>query len=183
MIKSILVFNNHGKPRVTKFFEDWNEEQQMNIIRECFQLVSKRPDNVCNFLEGGALIGGADSKIIYRHYATLYFVFAVDSSESELGILDLIQVFVESLDKRFENVCELDLIFHVEKVHHILDEIVMGGMVLETGMAEILKHTDAKNAIEKKEGGMFGSSPGKSMQSLGSAAKNGMSAAQAKFRN
>lgn len=27
----------------------------------------------------------------------------------------------------------------------------MGGMVLETGMAEILKHTDAKNQIEKKE--------------------------------
>ena len=69
------------------------------------------------------------------------------------------------------------------QVHHILDEIVMGGMVLETGMAEILKHTDAKNAIEKKEGGMFGSSPGKSMQSLGSAAKSGISAAQAKFRN
>jgi len=61
-------------------------------------------------------MGGKDSKLIYRHYATLYFVFAVDSSESELGILDLIQVFVESLDKRFENVCELDLIFHVEKV-------------------------------------------------------------------
>lgn len=38
------------------------------------------------------LIGGSDFKIIYRHYATLYFVFCVDSSESELGILDLIQV-------------------------------------------------------------------------------------------
>lgn len=33
------------------------------------------------------------------------------------------QVFVEALDKRFENVCELDLIFHSDKVHHILDEI------------------------------------------------------------
>lgn len=54
--------------------------------------------------------------MIYRHYATLYFVFCVDSSESELGILDLIQVFVETLDKCFENVCELDLIFHVDKV-------------------------------------------------------------------
>ncbi len=31
-------------------------------------------------------------QLIYRHYATLYFVFCVDSSESELGILDLIQV-------------------------------------------------------------------------------------------
>jgi hypothetical protein len=29
------------------------EDQQTNIIRECFQLVSKRADNVCNFLEGG----------------------------------------------------------------------------------------------------------------------------------
>ena len=38
-------------------------------------------------------LGGADSRLIYRHYATLYFVFCVDSSESELGILDLIQVF------------------------------------------------------------------------------------------
>ena len=29
---------------------------------------------------------------MYRCYATLYFVFVVDSAESELGILDLIQV-------------------------------------------------------------------------------------------
>lgn len=49
-------------------------------------------------------------RVIYRHYATLYFVFVVDEAESELGILDLIQVFVESLDKCFENVCELDLV-------------------------------------------------------------------------
>ena len=43
-------------------------------------------------------------------------MFAVDEQESELGILDLVQVFVESLDKCFENVCELDLIFHSDKV-------------------------------------------------------------------
>lgn len=86
-------------------------------MRETFQLVSKRDDNVCNFLEGCTLIGGSDYKLIYRHYATLFFVFCGDSSESELGILDLIQVFVETLDRCFENVCELDLIFHVDKVH------------------------------------------------------------------
>jgi len=28
----------------------------------------------------------------------------------------MFQVFVETLDKCFENVCELDLIFHVDKV-------------------------------------------------------------------
>eukprot|EP01136_Pigoraptor_vietnamica_P025427 Opistho-1_new@79449 len=155
VIKAILVFNNHGKPRLSKFYQHYTEDMQQQIIRETFQLVSRRPDNVCNFLEGGTLIGGADAKIIYRHYATLYFVFCVDSSESELGILDLIQVFVETLDKCFENVCELDLIFHVDKIHHILDEVVMGGMVLETNMAEILSAIDQQNKIEKTEGNIF----------------------------
>lgn len=78
-------------------------------------------------------------------------MFCVDSSESELGILDLIQVFVETLDKCFENVCELDLIFHVDKVHFILNELVMGGMVLETNMNEILTRIEDQNKLEKQE--------------------------------
>lgn len=109
---------------------------------------------MCNFLEfpGNFLIDNApDSKLIYRHYATLFFCFCVDSSESELGILDLIQVFVETLDKCFENVCELDLIFHADSVHHILSELVMGGMVLQTNMNEILARIEEQNKIQKAE--------------------------------
>ncbi|XP_041105233.1 AP-3 complex subunit sigma-1-like isoform X2 [Polyodon spathula] len=155
MIKAILIFNNHGKPRLSKFYEHYSEDIEQQIIRETFHLVSKRDENVCNFLEGGMLIGGSDNKLIYRHYATLYFVFCVDSSESELGILDLIQVFVETLDKCFENVCELDLIFHVDKVHNILSEMVMGGMVLETNMNEIVTQVDAENKMEKSETFIF----------------------------
>ncbi|XP_065762993.1 AP-3 complex subunit sigma-2 [Muntiacus reevesi] len=154
MIQAILVFNNHGKPRLVRFYQRFPEEIQQQIVRETFHLVLKRDDNICNFLEGGSLIGGSDYKLIYRHYATLYFVFCVDSSESELGILDLIQVFVETLDKCFENVCELDLIFHMDKVHYILQEVVMGGMVLETNMNEIVAQIEAQNRLEKSEGGL-----------------------------
>ena len=89
--------------------------------------------------------------MIYRHYATLYFIFVADSSESELGILDLIQVFVEALDKCFENVCELDLIFHPDRVCYILDEIVQGGMVLETRQDETLAALAAMAKIEKEQ--------------------------------
>lgn len=78
----------------------------------------------------------------------------MDSSESELGILDLIQVFVETLDKCFENVCELDLIFHSDSVHHILNELVMGGMVLQTNMNEILARIEDQNKIQKAEAGI-----------------------------
>eukprot|EP01125_Pyxidicula_operculata_P003580 TRINITY_DN1467_c0_g2_i5.p1 TRINITY_DN1467_c0_g2~~TRINITY_DN1467_c0_g2_i5.p1 ORF type:complete len:170 (+),score=18.32 TRINITY_DN1467_c0_g2_i5:1082-1591(+) len=150
MIKAILVINNHGKPRVTKFFDVNGEERQKQLIREIFRLISKRSEHMCNFLEGGSL-WGKDTKIIYRQYATLYFIFWVDSSESELGILDLIQVFVETLDNCFENVCELDIIFNMDKVHYVLQEIVMGGMVLETDQQKILQAFREQRELVKKE--------------------------------
>jgi len=147
-ILSIMVINNHGQPRLLKFYKDVPFAQREHVIREAFNLVSKRPDAVCNFLEGTEY-WGSDVKLIYRHYATLYFIVAVDESESELGILDLIQVFVEALDKCFQNVCELDLIFHTDKIHFILDEIVMGGMVLETSLKEILKAVNGSNKYQR----------------------------------
>eukprot|EP00007_Cunea_sp_BSH-02190019_P001662 CAMPEP_0174232828 /NCGR_PEP_ID=MMETSP0417-20130205/3007_1 /TAXON_ID=242541 /ORGANISM="Mayorella sp, Strain BSH-02190019" /LENGTH=163 /DNA_ID=CAMNT_0015310939 /DNA_START=128 /DNA_END=616 /DNA_ORIENTATION=- len=153
MIHGVLIINTHGKPRLTKFYDKFSEDEQQQIIRETYQLVSKRSEQQCNFLEGGALWGskGSNLKLIYRNYATLYFIFCVDESESELGTLDLIQVFVESLDKSFQNVCELDLIFHVDKVHYILDEIIQAGMVLETNLQDILYSVGAQKEIAKKE--------------------------------
>lgn len=58
-------------------------------------------------------------------------------------------MFVETLDKVFQNVCELDLIFHSDKVHYILDEIVMGGMVLETNSAAIIDAVTEMSQLEK----------------------------------
>lgn len=148
MIKGIVIVNNSGKPRLVKFYQNvFGEDRQQSVIRRVFQQVSNRPDSFCNYLEGSVPEWGENIKLIYRHYATLYFVFAVDAQESDLGILDLIQVFVESLDKRFENVCELDLIFHSDRVHYILDEIVMGGMVLETNINSILQAINDQEKI------------------------------------
>jgi AP-3 complex subunit sigma len=95
MIQAVFIFNNKGLPRLTKFYSTTPAPHlQQLLIDEIFSLVSKRPVGSCNFLEGSKMLGGDDIRIIYRHYATLYFVFVVDESESELGILDIIQVCV-----------------------------------------------------------------------------------------
>jgi len=145
-----MVINNDGKPRMTAFYDVVGEEKQKQLIREIYKLLSKRGKFMCNFVEGGPL-WGKNTKIIYRQYATLFFVFWVDDTESELGILDLIQVFVESLDQCFEAVCELDIIFNMDKVHFILQEIVMGGMVLETDINKILQSYREQTELTKKD--------------------------------
>lgn len=140
---------NHSNYQHFFEYNQISEEEQQSVIRKIFQQIVKRPDSFCNYLEGTISEWGDTTKIIYRHYATLYFVFAVDSQESDLGILDLIQVFVESLDKSFENVCELDLIFHSDKVQYILDEIIMAGMVLETNIQSIMAAIQEQTALHE----------------------------------
>lgn len=111
-----------------------------------------------------------DTKLIYRHFATLYFVVLCDASESELGVLDLIQVFVETLDRSFESVCELDLIFNSPKAAAILDEIVMGGAVFETSSLEALRSFNEMQRLEKM-----------SDSGLGISMTGGSNASSAKF--
>ncbi|KAF8587282.1 Adaptor protein complex sigma subunit [Ramaria rubella] len=155
MIHSVLIFNNAGLPRLTKFYSPLQVSTQQ-LVRKIFSLVSTRPAGLCNFLDAPdltELLGnkedGKEVRVVYRNYATLYFVFVVDGAESELGVLDLIQVFVESLDRAFENVCELDLVFHFDEVHHILGEVVQGGLVLETNVEEIASAIQDKARARK----------------------------------
>uniref|UniRef100_A0A8B9KIR7 Adaptor related protein complex 3 subunit sigma 2 n=1 Tax=Astyanax mexicanus TaxID=7994 RepID=A0A8B9KIR7_ASTMX len=42
----------------------------------------------------------------------------------------------------------------VLQVHYILQEVVMGGMVLETNMNEIVAQVELQNRMEKSEGGL-----------------------------
>ena len=69
----------------------------------------------------------------------------------QLGILDMIQVLVETLDKCFESECELDFIFHMDKVHFVLDEVIMGGLVLETNQADVMAELDEQTKVRKSE--------------------------------
>ncbi|CAF2428615.1 unnamed protein product [Rotaria sp. Silwood2] len=149
MIKAILVFNTRGQARALKFFESCSTEAQQKMVRESYQIISKRDANACNFIEYN------DYKLIYRHYATLYFVFVVDSTESEYDIYELIHTFVQCLDQYFENVCELDLIFHSDKVNYILNEFFTGGFMTERNPDLVLNDLRAQVRLERQESGVL----------------------------
>ena len=57
---------------------------------------------------------------------------------NELAYLEFIHNLVETMDKYFENVCELDIMFNIEKAHFILDEMVMAGYITENNKPNIL---------------------------------------------
>ena len=58
--------------------------------------------------------------------------------QNELAILELIHSLVETLDKYFGNVCELDLMYHFDKAHYIIDEMIMNGCIVDTNRSNVL---------------------------------------------
>lgn len=55
---------------------------------------------------------------------------------------------VETMDKYFGNVCELDIMFNLEKAHYILDEMVMNGTIVETSRLKVLMPVQLLDKIE-----------------------------------
>ncbi|KAI0015249.1 AP complex, mu/sigma subunit [Xylariomycetidae sp. FL0641] len=172
MINAVLVFNGQGQPRLTKFYTQLDTSIQQRLISEIFTLVSNRPSGACNFLPLPPLLAAASSSssssssassssegdqhndvpslVTYRNYATLYFIVISTATESPLALLDLIQVYVESLDKLFENVCELDLIFNFETLHAALSEMIVGGVVIETNLDRIVSGVKSQGTVAKR---------------------------------
>jgi AP-3 complex subunit sigma len=128
------------------------EQRQQQLVRELFATLTARSETASSFVDATAWFEGvAGARVVYRQYATLYFCAVIDGSESELGILDLVQVLVETLDRNFTNVCELDLIFNYEKVHWLVDEMIVGGLVVETNPNEILDAVEAQARFEREQ--------------------------------
>lgn len=59
---------------------------------------------------------------------------------------------MEALDRLFENVCELDLIFNFETLHACLAEMVVGGVVVETGLEKVVREVREKGVVRKRPG-------------------------------
>ena len=125
-----VVQQQHLPTRKTTF-----PQRSTNIFNtnQVNQLVITRKPKACNFVEY------KDYKIVYKRYASLYFITIVDKDENELIVLEMIHTFVEVLDKYLGNVCELDLIFNFHKVfsfinqtYFIIDELIMAGFVSES---------------------------------------------------
>lgn len=149
MIKAVLIINNQGKPRFARFYANISGERQQHIIRHAFEAISSRPSTWSNVIDEPTRFG-KNIKLVYRVFATLFFVFLVDRAENELAILDLIHVLVESLDRCYKNVCELDIVFNFTKVHQVLNEIVVGGQVLEVTPDDVHQAVQEIEKLERK---------------------------------
>ena len=138
MINMALILNINGKKRYFRWYDDTclSIEDQSLAIKEIYQKLKGRKLQDCNIIEDLDCLKEGH-RVIYRKYATLFFVFVVDNGENELAVIDLIQNWVQLLEKNFPDVCEYHLVFNPDLLYSIMDEVVMDGMVTEINIKDI----------------------------------------------
>ena len=72
----------------------------------------------------------------------------MDDRCNELLLMETIHLFVELMDHFFSNVCELDIVFHFNKVYALLDEFILAGEVQETSKKVILERMRDLEKVE-----------------------------------
>ena len=146
MIHCILLINRQGKVRLMKFYDSFKIQERQKAIKELAVMVIGRNPKLSNVIEWGKY------KVIYKRYASLYFITLCDPDDNELIMLEFIQHFVECLDRYFVNVCELDIIFNYHKAYYIIEEILNAGYVQEADRKEIYKLlTSQDTKLEEEE--------------------------------
>jgi len=140
-VRFVLLLSRQGKVRLAKWYTTYTQKERAKVIRDTTPMVLARALKLCNFLDY------QDIKVVYKRYASLYFVMGIDSTDNELLTLEIIHHFVEVLDRYFGNVCELDLIFNFHKAYFMLDEMMLAGELQEPSKKAITRVIEAQDQL------------------------------------
>ncbi|KAG8526750.1 uncharacterized protein KY384_008179 [Bacidia gigantensis] len=144
-INYLILLSRQGKVRLAKWFTTLSPKEKAKIIKDVSQLVLARRTRMCNFLEY------KDTKIVYRRYASLFFIAGCSSTDNELITLEIVHRYVEQMDKYYGNVCELDIIFNFQKAYFILDELLLAGEMQESSKKNVLRCISQQDSLEDME--------------------------------
>ena len=80
--------NKQGRTRLSKWYININEEEKIKIQNEVYRTIILRDIKESNIIEY------KNYKIVYKKYASLYFMFGIDTDDNELASLELIHLII-----------------------------------------------------------------------------------------
>jgi len=138
MIEAVLIITKQGTSRFIKIYsEDESQLDKEILTKNIFnEIVQAKDSSIIFDFEYMKL----KRKLVYRLYGSIYIIFIIDEAENELAMLDFISVMMSILDEVFKGISELHLIMNPEKLYLIIDEMISGGIVIETSKTEIISN-------------------------------------------
>ncbi|EPY37085.1 AP-4 complex subunit sigma-1 [Strigomonas culicis] len=142
-IEFLILVNKQGQTRFSHYKAYVSSESRISLEGVIGRKCIRRSATESSVFEYNTYT------IVYRQYASLFFIVGVSTASSDLsgvssGSVNLLSIYefihcvVETLNEYFEDVCEIDVLFNLEKVHFVIDEMISNGAVGETNRQHVL---------------------------------------------
>ncbi|XP_064599697.1 AP-4 complex subunit sigma-1-like [Liolophura sinensis] len=119
MLKFLLVVNRQGHKRVSRYYEHMGHPDD-RLTTE-LDIVRR---TLSHDHKQCSFLDYHDYRLIYRKYLNLYFIIGVDKDEAQI-------------------------MYNIDHVHMILDEMIVNGQVVETSQSRILGPIQLLDAAKK----------------------------------
>ncbi|XP_067869732.1 coatomer subunit zeta-1-like isoform X2 [Heterodontus francisci] len=132
-VKAIIILDNDGERLHAKYYDDTypSTKQQRSFEKNIFSKTHKNDSEIA-FLEG--------LTIIYKSSVDLYFYIVGNSQENELMLMAVLNCLFDSLSQMLrKNVEKKSLMENMDGVLLIMDEIVDGGVILESDPQQVIQ--------------------------------------------
>lgn len=86
----------------------------------------------CHFLEEG------DHSLVFRWFGPCLFIVAADHSENELMLYEFLSLYVNALHRYFGKFSERHVLFNIDRLHMVLEEMIVDGELCESSVRNAL---------------------------------------------
>ena len=83
-IRFLVLQNKQGRTRLSKWYTNERDSERVEVEREIYRTIIMRDNRQTNIIEM------TDFKVVYKRYASLYFIMGIDSDENELAMMEVV---------------------------------------------------------------------------------------------
>ncbi|XP_070403095.1 coatomer subunit zeta-2 isoform X3 [Nothobranchius furzeri] len=146
-VKAIFILDNDGNRLVSKYYDPelHTSMKEQKIFESNIFSKTHKADNEIAFLEG--------TTVVYKSSIDLLFYVVGSAQENELMLMSVLNCLFDSLShilrKNVERRCLLE---NMEGVFLVVDEIIDGGVILESDPQQVLQKVNYRLLSEPAYG-------------------------------
>uniref|UniRef100_A0A8C9QY03 Coatomer subunit zeta n=2 Tax=Scleropages formosus TaxID=113540 RepID=A0A8C9QY03_SCLFO len=146
-VKAVLILDNDGNRLLSKYYDPQlypSIKEQRNFEKNVFNK-SHKADNEIAFLEG--------MTIVYKSSIDVFFYVVGSTQENELMLMMVLNCLFESLSQILrKNVEKRFLLDNMDGVFLVVDEIIDGGVILESDPQQVVQKVNYRPVSEQAYG-------------------------------
>lgn len=128
----MLIVSKDGNVQFSHYFTHINSNSRTALESRVASKCLSSDKDACHFL------GEGDHTLVFRWFGPCLFIVAADDTENELMVYEFLSLYVSALHRYFGKFSERHVLFNVDRLHMVLEEMVVGGEIVESSIRNVL---------------------------------------------